>query len=254
MILARYRTSSSACCCSMVPISRIFTCFRAYTFPSTLLLTFQTIVKDPSPILPIKIKSFKDITENNSRKNSLYRPSLTHYNTNGMETSSSDEIENLLSKAQRTPLGLAGISKNSSSGRNTPEKESALRAVYKPSQQKTPSTRKNTSTPQHKKPRQPKRRAPSVLYSPVPKSRKGDLVQLHKQHLRQWASSPFLQATRLCAREGRKLNLHSFNYQPTFLPTKLKVHYIPSTYQAPHEKRRDSLRLSTRYQLLHSLS
>lgn len=106
-----------------------------------------------------------------------------------------------------------------------------------------PETRPSTALP----------RAPSLILStPSKKTPKTDRVALFQQRQKQWKSQPFLAANSDSNRQGRKLNLAPHKHAKDFEVQKLKsVHdYIRNDYIAPHMKRRDDLRLSTRARMM----
>jgi hypothetical protein len=96
-------------------------------------------------------------------------------------------------------------------------------------------------------------RTPSLILStPSKKTPKTDRVALFQQRQKQWKSQPFLAANSDSNRQGRKLNLAPHKHMKDFAVVKLKsVHdYIRNDYVAPHLKRRDDIRLSTRAKMM----
>lgn len=96
-------------------------------------------------------------------------------------------------------------------------------------------------------------RAPSMILStPTRKTSKIDRVALFQQRQKQWKRQPFLAVNTDGNRQGRKLNLAPHKHAKDFQVQKLKsVHdYIRTDFVAPHMKRRDELRLSTRAKMM----
>jgi hypothetical protein len=93
---------------------------------------------------------------------------------------------------------------------------------------------------------------PSYIQTPFGKKKRNDPVALYQQRQREWKSNSFLKANNLNTREGRKLNLNPSYHQKTFeLNKKKDVHeFIRNDYTAPHEKRRDDVRFSTRVKMM----
>ena len=93
---------------------------------------------------------------------------------------------------------------------------------------------------------------PSYIQTPLGKKKRNDPVALFQQRQREWKSNSFLKANCHGTREGRKLNLNPNYHQKTFeLSKKKDVHeFIRNDYKAPHEKRRDDVRFSTRVKMM----
>jgi hypothetical protein len=116
-----------------------------------------------------------------------------------------------------------------------------------------PQTAKPVPKPAESRPVTALPRTPSLILStPSKKTPKTDRVALFQQRQKQWRSQPFLAANSDSNRQGRKLNLAPHKHMKDFAVVKLKsVHdYIRNDYVAPHLKRRDDVRLSTRAKMM----
>ena len=94
---------------------------------------------------------------------------------------------------------------------------------------------------------------PSYKAPPAPaKLKKSDPVSLFHQRQQEWNRSSFLRANKEQNRQGRKLNLNPSQFRKDFEPIKsTSIHdYIKNDYVAPHLKRRDDLRFSTRMKMM----
>jgi len=87
---------------------------------------------------------------------------------------------------------------------------------------------------------------PSFIHPPSSKPKRTDPVSLYQQRQREWQNSKFLKANKENAREGRKLKLAAYSLRPSFQVVHERPPVPKQGYVAPHEKRRDDLRLQTR--------
>lgn len=87
---------------------------------------------------------------------------------------------------------------------------------------------------------------PSFIHTPSTKPKRTDPVSLYQQRQREWQNNKFLKANKENAREGRKLKLAAYSQRPSFQVVHERPPVPKQGYVAPHEKRRDDLRLQTR--------